>query len=92
MTNPYCFDANSTAGLFYTINISGGRASAYLLRHILDTYGGTLPSRSEAIFCNTGHERAETLDFVQELSERWHCPITWIEYTLENDKDRYRKD
>lgn len=32
------------------------------------------------MFSNTGKERPETLDFVNECSVRWNVPITWLEY------------
>lgn len=35
------------------------------------------------VFANTGKERPETLDFVQECAERWDVPIPWLEYDPE---------
>lgn len=65
------------------IAFSGGRTSAYLLHQILDANGG-LPDgghgRVRVTFQNTGREMPETLDFVQEVGERWQVPITWLEY------------
>ena len=91
LKNPYWLDTANTQDLFYILSISGGRSSAYLLRHVLDAHDGVLPPNSEAIFCNTGHERDETLDFVRDLSEYWNCPITWIEYTIKDDREGYLK-
>jgi 3'-phosphoadenosine 5'-phosphosulfate sulfotransferase (PAPS reductase)/FAD synthetase len=62
------------------ISFSGGRTSGYMLKHILDAHGGTLPADVHVAFANTGREMPETLDFVQECSERWNVPITWLEY------------
>lgn len=62
------------------ISFSGGRTSAYMLKHIIDAYGGTLPDDIHVVFANTGKEAPETLDFVQECSERWNVPITWVEF------------
>ena len=31
------------------------------------------------MFCNTGMERAETLEFVNECALRWGVPIVWLE-------------
>lgn len=62
------------------ISFSGGRTSGYMLWRILQAHGGTLPDDVRVLFANTGKERSETLDFVQECSERWNVPITWIEY------------
>lgn len=62
------------------ISFSGGRTSGYMLWRILQSHGGTLPDDVKVIFANTGKEMPETLDFVQECSERWGVPITWVEY------------
>lgn len=62
------------------VSFSGGRTSAYMLRQILDAHGGTLPADVHAVFANTGKERPETLDFVQECATRWDVPVTWVEY------------
>lgn len=58
---------------------SGGRTSGYMLRHLLDT----IPNYREThftIFCNTGREMPQTLDFVHEVEERWEVPVIWLEY------------
>lgn len=62
------------------ISFSGGRTSAYMLWRILQAHGGTLPTDVVVIFANTGKERVETLDFVEECSRRWGVPVTWLEY------------
>ena len=46
------------------VSFSGGRTSGYLLKHVLDAYGGQLPGDVSVVFANTGMERPETLDFV----------------------------
>lgn len=61
------------------IAFSGGRTSAYMLHRIMEANGG-LPDRVEVTFQNTGRERAETLDFVAEVSRRWQVNVTWLEY------------
>jgi 3'-phosphoadenosine 5'-phosphosulfate sulfotransferase (PAPS reductase)/FAD synthetase len=61
------------------IAFSGGRTSAYMLRHIIDANGG-LPDRVVVSFQNTGREMPETLDFVAEVGSRWGVPIVWLEY------------
>lgn len=61
------------------ISFSGGRSSGYMLKHILDAHGGTLPDDVKVTFANTGKEMPETLDFVQECSERWDVPIDWVQ-------------
>lgn len=62
------------------LSISGGRTSAYMLRMVLDAHGGALPPDVLAIFANTGKEMPETLDFIEECSQRWSVPIKWLEY------------
>jgi 3'-phosphoadenosine 5'-phosphosulfate sulfotransferase (PAPS reductase)/FAD synthetase len=64
------------------IAFSGGRTSAYMLRQIIDANGG-LPDRVMVCFQNTGREMPATLDFVQEVGERWNVPIVWLEYRPE---------
>lgn len=62
------------------ISFSGGRTSGYMLWRILQAHGGKLPDDVRVMFANTGKEMPETLNFVQECSERWSVPITWVEY------------
>ena len=62
------------------IAVSGGRTSMYMLRRYLDRYGNRLPDHAVAVFCNTGKEHPRTLDFVQQCSDAWGCPIVWVEY------------
>ena len=70
------------------ISFSGGRTTGYMLHQILEANGG-LPDRARVVFANTGREMPETLDFVQECSERWSVPITWLEYTRRDGKVGY---
>ena len=67
------------------ISFSGGRTSGYMLHQILCA-NGDLPDRAKVTFANTGREMPETLDFVQECSDRWNVPITWLEYRKEKPK------
>lgn len=62
------------------ISFSGGRTSGYMLKHILDAHGGTLPADVHVAFANTGREMPETLDFVKECGERWGVLIAWLEF------------
>ena len=51
-----------------------------MLKHILDAYGGRLPSDLAVIFANTGMERQETLDFVDTCATAWSIAVHWVEY------------
>ena len=62
------------------ISFSGGRTSAYMLRKIVDAYGGRLPDGVWVAFANTGMERPETLDFVDVCGRAWGVEISWLEY------------
>jgi hypothetical protein len=46
-------------------------------------YGGQLPPEIHPIFCNTGREMDETLDFVRDMSAHWGVPIVWLERDFE---------
>lgn len=74
MKNPYILPDGNVQ-----IAFSGGRTSAYMLHQILEANGG-LPDRVRVIFCNTGREMPETLDFVAECGERWAVRVIWLEY------------
>lgn len=62
------------------IAFSGGRTSAYMLWRIVQAYGGKLPDDIVVAFANTGKERTETLDFVQQCGESFGVHINWLEY------------
>lgn len=67
----------------YVLSVSGGRTSAYMLRKVLDAYGGALPDDVIPIFTNTGREKPQTLDFLHEIETRWHVPLVWLEYVFD---------
>jgi 3'-phosphoadenosine 5'-phosphosulfate sulfotransferase (PAPS reductase)/FAD synthetase len=81
--NPYLLETPAV------VSFSGGRTSGYMLWHILDAHGGTLPDGVKVVFCNTGKERPETLDFVERCSQRWGVPVTWLEYRREEGKNTF---
>lgn len=74
MADPYLIEGPAL------ISFSGGRTSAYMLYHILQAHGGTLPDDVVVAFANTGKEREETLRFVHECGSRWNVPIRWVEW------------
>lgn len=74
MRNPYLLDRPAV------VSFSGGRTSGYLLWQVLQAFGGTLPEDVAVVFCNTGKERPETLDFVNECAGTWGVAVRWLEY------------
>lgn len=62
------------------VAFSGGRTSAYMLHCLLEANGGLPNDRCVVSFQNTGREMPQTLDFVQEVGERWNVEIVWLEY------------
>lgn len=68
---------------------SGGRSSAYLLYHCIHEWHIPI---ADVIFCNTGKERPETLDFVQRCAEEWDVDITWLEYRYDGTANGTAKD
>lgn len=64
----------------FVVSFSGGRTSGVMLWNILQAYGGRMPDHGKVVFCNTGKEREETLQFVERCSIEWDVPITWLEY------------
>ena len=72
------------------ISFSGGRTSAYLLYQLKKNNPKFLDN-SKVIFTNTGKEMEQTLDFVQECSERWNINVVWLEYDIINNKIYLKK-
>lgn len=61
-----------------------------MLWRVLQSNNG-LPSEAKVCFANTGKEEEATLRFVQDCSEKWCVPITWVEYQwAEETKDRFK--
>lgn len=61
------------------INFSGGKSSALMVRRAIDAHDGRLPADAHVVFCNTGKERPETLDFVRDCAVFWGVNIVWLE-------------
>lgn len=74
MTDPFKIDSPTC------ISFSGGRTSAYMLWRVLEAHQMSLPDEAIVCFANTGKEDEATLRFVQDCSEHWNVPITWLEY------------
>jgi len=63
-----------------------------MLYKVLEAHDMSLPSEAIVCFANTGKEDESTLRFVQDCSEHWNVPITWLEYIdTEETKDRWRQ-
>ena len=74
MNDPFKFPAQTH------IAFSGGRTSGYMLWRAIQAHGGSLPETVVPIFCNTGKERPQTLDFVEQCSQHWGIKIIWLEF------------
>lgn len=84
MKNPYKIESPAL------ISFSGGRTSGFMLWQILQAYEGKLPDDIHVVFANTGKEAEETLDFVNEISEKWDIHIHWLEMYLGKERPIYR--
>ncbi len=62
------------------ISFSGGRSSAMMLFLLKDN--GLLRPDDHVVFANTGKERPETLDFINEVETKWDINIHWVEATF----------
>lgn len=61
-----------------------------MLWRVLQSNDG-LPADAMVCFANTGKEEEATLRFVQDCSEKWNVPITWLEYqNHEEPKQRFK--
>lgn len=65
---------------------SGGRTSGYMLRKLIDA-DKNFNGNYLVCFANTGKERDETLDFVNDVSINWGIDIKWLEYRFIDAKD-----
>jgi 3'-phosphoadenosine 5'-phosphosulfate sulfotransferase (PAPS reductase)/FAD synthetase len=59
------------------VNFSGGRSSGYMLHKLLPQIDDCV-----VLFQNTGLEHESTLEFVEEVAQRWGVPIVWLEYRI----------
>lgn len=70
------------------VSFSGGRTSAFMARALQLRY----ENKRDLIFifANTGKERIETLDFINECETRWNLNCVWLEYDLVEDKSTFK--
>ena len=84
MDNPYFLTPKFRGKpVHYTLNVSGGRSSGYMLNKVLEQYPNGLPDYILPVFCNTGKEREETLAFVRDMGANWGVNIVWLEYDFD---------
>ena len=82
--NPYKIDEPAL------ISFSGGRTSGFMLWKILQAYNGKLPEDIWVVFANTGKEAPETLDFINDVSEKWGVHINWLELSVHEERPIWR--
>ena len=58
--------------------VSGGRSSAMMARHIQTSYKYNNYNRVY-VFCNTGLERPETIDFLKNMVNYWNLDLICVE-------------
>ena len=87
-SNPYLIPND---GLKRVVHFSGGRSSAYLLYQIIQTNRLQTPD-VQVVFCNTGKEREETLEFVRRCQVEWGWNIHWLEYHYDRTAKGGRAD
>ncbi|AQX86113.1 phosphoadenosine phosphosulfate reductase [Elizabethkingia bruuniana] len=70
---------------FLLVNVSGGRSSAMMARHI-QTSEKYKDYQKLYVFCNTGLERSETIQFLKDQIKYWNLPLYMIEgvYSLKS--------
>ena len=84
MRDPYKIDGPAL------ISFSGGRTSGFMLWNILQAYNGKLPKDIWVVFANTGKEAPETLDFINDVSEKWGVHINWLELSVHEERPIWR--
>ena len=84
MRDPYKIDGPAL------ISFSGGRTSGFMLWNIIKAHGGQLPPDVHVVFANTGKEAPETLEFVNDVSQKWDVPITWLELEIAEERPIWR--
>lgn len=69
------------------ISFSGGRTSAFMTKWILESEKFKNYEKV-VVFANTGKEREETLEFVNECDKRWDLEVNWIESVINKKKGK----
>ena len=84
MINPYKIPTPAL------VSFSGGRTSGFMLWNILNAYDGKLPEDIHVVFANTGKEASETLDFINDISNKWDIHINWVEHYFGDERPIHR--
>lgn len=66
------------------VTVSGGRSSAMMARYI-QTNEKYANYKKVFVFCNTGMERPETIEFLKNIEKYWQMPLIKIEGVYSND-------
>ena len=84
MINPYKIEEPAL------ISFSGGRTSGFMLWNILKAFDGKLPEDIFVVFANTRIEAPETLDFINDVSNKWDVDIKWLELSIHQERPIWR--
>lgn len=68
------------------ISFSGGESSAFLTLYLKEKYKELGFDNICIVFANTGQEKNETLDFVNECDNRFNLDVNWIEGKVIHNK------
>lgn len=64
------------------ISFSGGTTSAFMAKYLQERY----PQREKVfVFANTGMEREETLEFIDECDRHWKLGVFWVQAVIKMD-------
>lgn len=66
---------------------SGGRTSAFMAK-FLNNFNKYNDYDKVFIFANTGKEKEETLEFINECDKQWNLGVVWLEAKINNEKGK----
>ena len=69
------------------LSFSGGETSAYMTQWCLDNWRDKYDD-IKVVFANTGEEREETLDFVEQCDEHFGFGVVWVEAVVHHGKKK----
>lgn len=70
------------------ISFSGGRTSAYMTWWLMNQWSERGNWDLKVVFANTGKEREETLQFVNECDIKWQLGVVWVEADVHHDEKK----